>query len=106
MTLLSPHPSDVVAETVTATTLVGVQDLRVRPSVRDTIRQSLAMAWRATKKMRRNPEQFFDVTIQPLLFTAMFAFIFGGAISGSVESYLPILITGILAQTALTACMA
>ena len=64
------------------------------------------MAWRATKKMRRNPEQFFDVTIQPLLFTAMFAYIFGGAISGSVDDYLPILIPGILAQTALTACVA
>ena len=64
------------------------------------------MAWRATKKMRRNPEQLFDVTIQPLLFTAMFAYIFGGAISGSVADYLPILIPGILAQTALTACMA
>ena len=64
------------------------------------------MAWRATKKMRRNPEQFFDVTIQPLLFTAMFAYIFGGAISGDVASYLPIIIPGILAQTALTACMA
>ena len=64
------------------------------------------MAWRATKKMRRNPEQFFDVTIQPLLFTAMFAYIFGGAISGSVADYLPIIIPGILAQTALTACMA
>ena len=36
-------------------------------------------------KMRRNFEQLFDVTIQPLLFTAMFAGIFGGAISGSVE---------------------
>ena len=43
------------------------------------------MAWRALKKMRRNPEQLFDVTIQPLLFTAMFACIFGGAISGSVQ---------------------
>ena len=64
------------------------------------------MAWRATKKMRRNPEQWFDVTIQPLLFTAMFAYIFGGAISGSVADYLPILIPGILAQTALTASMA
>ena len=42
------------------------------------------MAWRALKKMRRNPEQFFDVTLQPLLFTAMFAYIFGGAISGDV----------------------
>jgi ABC-2 type transport system permease protein len=56
--------------------------------------------------MRRNPEQWFDVTLQPLLFTAMFAYILGGAISGSVQDYLPIVITGILAQTALTACMA
>ena len=80
--------------------------LATRPSLRDTLDQTLAMAWRALKKMRRNPEQLFDVTLQPLLFTAMFAYIFGGAISGSVENYLPIVIPGILAQTALTACMA
>ena len=102
MTLLS----STVDETVTAVTHAGVTDLPARPSVADTFSQSLAMAWRATKKMRRNPEQFFDVTIQPLLFTAMFAYIFGGAISGSVADYLPIIIPGILAQTALTACMA
>ncbi|PWN02752.1 ABC transporter [Nocardioides silvaticus] len=80
--------------------------LSARPSLRETVNQTLAMAWRATKKMRRNPEQFFDVTLQPLLFTAMFAYIFGGAISGSVSDYLPIVIPGILAQTALTTCMA
>jgi len=102
MSVLSPA----VDETVTATTPVGTQDLPVRPSLADTLSQSRAMAWRALKKMRRNPEQWFDVTIQPLLFTAMFAYIFGGAISGSVEDYLPTIITGILAQTALTACMA
>ena len=72
----------------------------------ETVEQTLSMAWRATKKMRRNPEQFFDVTLQPILFTAMFAYIFGGAITGSVGSYLPLIIPGILAQTALTACMA
>jgi ABC-2 type transport system permease protein len=77
-----------------------------RVSLHETISQTLTMAWRATKKMRRNPEQFFDVTIQPLLFTAMFAYIFGGAISGGVSAYLPLMIPGILAQTALTACMA
>ncbi|WP_278259174.1 ABC transporter permease [Nocardioides convexus] len=80
--------------------------LAARPSLRDTVNQTLAMAWRATKKMRRNPEQFFDVTLQPVLFTAMFAYIFGGAVSGSVAEYLPLIIPGILAQTALTACMA
>jgi ABC-2 type transport system permease protein len=80
--------------------------LRPRVTVADTVSQTMTMAWRATKKMRRNPEQFFDVTIQPLLFTAMFAYIFGGAISGDVEAYLPLLIPGMIAQTVLTTCMA
>jgi ABC-2 type transport system permease protein len=80
--------------------------VRHRVSVPEAVGQTMAMAWRATKKMRRNPEQFFDVLIQPLLFTAMFAYIFGGAVSGDVASYLPLLIPGILAQTTLTACIA
>jgi ABC-2 type transport system permease protein len=79
--------------------------LAARPTLRDTIEQTRAMAWRALLKMRRNPQQFFDVTLQPLLFTAMFSYIFGGAVAGSTQSYLPIIIPGILAQTTLTACM-
>lgn len=81
------------------------RELTVRVSLRDTVSQTLAMAWRSWTKMLRNPEQFFDVIIQPLLFTAMFAYVFGGAISGDVGSYLPLLIPGILAQTTLTVCM-
>jgi ABC-2 type transport system permease protein len=81
-------------------------DVSARVSARESLGQTLSMAWRATKKMRRNPEQFFDVLIQPLLFTAMFAYIFGGAVSGDVGSYLPLIIPGILAQTTLTACIA
>lgn len=81
-------------------------DVRDRISTKETLSQTLAMTWRALKKMRRNPEQFFDVIIQPLLFTAMFAYIFGGAVSGDVHSYLPLLIPGILAQTTLTTCIA
>jgi ABC-2 type transport system permease protein len=81
-------------------------DLPGHVSLKDTVSQTMTMAWRATKKMRRNPEQFFDVTIQPILFTAMFAYIFGGAIAGTVHDYLPLLIPGILAQTVLTTCMA
>jgi ABC-2 type transport system permease protein len=81
---------------------------RTRPhaTLPETVSQTLSMAWRALKKMRRNPEQFFDVSIQPLLFTAMFAYVFGGAISGDVKSYLPLMIPGIVAQTVLTTCMA
>jgi daunorubicin/doxorubicin transport system permease protein len=84
----------------------AVDRARPRNSLAETVSQTLSMAWRATKKMRRKPEQFFDVTIQPLLFTAMFAYIFGGAISGNVKSYLPLMIPGIVAQTVLTTCMA
>ncbi|HYK68496.1 MAG TPA: ABC transporter permease [Streptosporangiaceae bacterium] len=84
----------------------AVARARPRTSVAETLSQTFSMAWRALKKMRRNPEQFFDVTIQPLLFTAMFAYIFGGAISGNVRSYLPLMIPGIVGQTVLTTCMA
>jgi ABC-2 type transport system permease protein len=80
--------------------------LRPHVGLGETVSQTMSMAWRATKKMRRNPEQFFDVTLQPILFTVMFAYIFGGAISGDVKSYLPLMIPGILAQTVLTTCMA
>ena len=83
----------------------AVARTRPRTTVAETVSQTLIMAWRALKKMRRNLEQFFDVTIQPLLFTAMFAYLFGGAISGSPHSYLPLLIPGIVAQTVLTTCM-
>src|SRR5579863_7372484 len=84
---------------------VAVTQTRARVTVAETVTQTLSMAWRALKKMRRNPEQFFDVTLQPLLFTAMFAYVFGGAISGNVKAYLPLMIPGIVAQTVLTTCM-
>ncbi len=77
-----------------------------RVGLRATVHQVLTLAWRATMKMRRNFEQLFDVTIQPLLFTAMFAGIFGGAISGSVDGYLPWIIPGLVGQTVMTACVA
>lgn len=99
--LLPPGTTQTVVMTPT-----GARDLPERPSLRETASQTLTMAWRAIKKMQRNFEQMFDVTIQPVLFTAMFAFIFGGAISGDVESYLPTIITGLIGQTVLTACVA
>src|SRR5699024_11811353 len=58
------------------------------------------------KKMRLQPESFADVSIQHILFTMMFAYIFGGAISGDVADYLPFMVPGILAMSCLTASMA
>ena len=80
--------------------------LSTRVGLRDTLAQTMTLAWRATMKMRRNFEQMFDVTLQPLLFTAMFAGIFGGAVAGSVSGYNPVIIPGLVGQTVLTACVA
>jgi ABC-2 type transport system permease protein len=77
-----------------------------RVGLADTVSQTMTLAWRATMKMRRSMEVMFDVTIQPLIFTGMFAYIFGGAISGDVQSYLPLIIPGLIGQTVLTACVA
>ncbi|MCM3746661.1 ABC transporter permease [Paenibacillus pasadenensis] len=70
-----------------------------RTSPGQTIRNALTMAYRGLLKIKRTPEQLFDVTLQPILFTLMFSYIFGGAISGDVHSYLPVIIPGILVQT-------
>jgi ABC-2 type transport system permease protein len=98
-------PADIRASMPAVDPATAVARTRPRTSLAETLSQTFSMAWRALKKMRRNPEQFFDVTLQPLLFTAMFAYIFGGAISGNVKAYLPLLIPGIVAQTVLTTCM-
>lgn len=91
--------------TLTAARGGALPQLSTHVSFIETVRQSWLMAGRALQKMRRNPEQFFDVTLQPLLFTPMFGYIFGGAVAGDVSKYLPLLIPGLLAQTALTTCM-
>ncbi|KQV70021.1 ABC transporter [Nocardioides sp. Root122] len=92
----------------TGLTVTDPADVVIPPrvSLADTLSQTLTLAWRATMKMRRSMEVMFDVTIQPLIFTGMFAYIFGGAISGDVGSYLPLIIPGLIGQTVLTACVA
>lgn len=73
-----------------------------KPSFNQSLRNSLTMAYRGVLKIRRTPEQLFDVTLQPIIFILMFTYIFGGAISGNVQNYLPVIIPGILVQTVIT----
>lgn len=78
------------------------QKLRRHATLRQTISNSWTMAYRGLLKIKRTPEQLFDVVLQPILFTLMFTYIFGGAIAGNVASYLPVIIPGILVQTVIT----
>jgi ABC-2 type transport system permease protein len=90
----------------TSTSRPAARTVQASVPLRDAMTQISSLAWRALLKMRRNPEQLVDVTAMPVLFTVMFGFMFGGAISGSQASYLPILIPGIIAMTTITACVA
>ncbi len=57
---------------------------------------------RGLLKFKHNPQLLVDVTIVPIVFTVMFASIFGGVIAGGVSDYLPILIPGVLVNVVTT----
>ncbi len=78
------------------------RDLKNHVSIGQTLANTFTMAYRGLLKIKRTPEQLMDVTLQPIIFTLMFAYLFGGAIAGDVQNYLPQLIPGILVQTVIT----
>ncbi|MFE3228415.1 ABC transporter permease [Nocardia sp. NPDC059228] len=82
-----------------AATVAPIPEVSNHIPFRQTVANSFTMAYRGLLKIKHNPEQLFDVTVQPILFTALFAGIFGGAMAGSVSAYLPTLIPGLLVQT-------
>jgi ABC-2 type transport system permease protein len=73
-------------------------DLTVRPPVRPAgpVAASLTFAWRSVLKIWHVPEQLGDVIGIPILFTLLFTYLFGGAVSGSTHDYLQFLLPGTL----------
>lgn len=74
-----------------------------RPAVHPTnlAQQSWIMVRRNLIHTRRMPEMLSDVTIQPIMFVVLFAYVFGPAISIGVPgvSYKEYLLPGIMGQT-------
>ncbi|MDT0203630.1 ABC transporter permease [Nocardioides sp. AE5] len=73
-----------------------------RPEIRDTglLRQSLVIVRRNLIHIKRMPEMLMDVTIQPVMFVMLFAFVFGGSIATNAPSgYREWLLAGIMGQT-------
>ena len=66
------------------------------------LRQTFALARRGLLRMKHSPQQLFDVIIVPIVFTVMFANIFGGAVAGGVDNYLVLLVPGVLVSVAVT----
>ncbi len=70
------------------------------------LRHSLTLAWRTLVRIRRNPEQLLDVTLQPIIFVTLFVFLFGGAIKGETRhEYLQFVLPGIAVMTVVFASM-
>lgn len=102
--------SDIEAPTTTASARMDTKVAAAlgggeRPAPASPIASSLTFGWRALLKIKHVPEQLFDVTMFPIMFTLMFTFIFGGAIAGSPQDYLPYLAPGILVQTVIMITM-
>jgi ABC-2 type transport system permease protein len=60
---------------------------------------SLALAGRNLQHVRQIPEKLLDVTLQPIMFVLLFAFVFGNVIAVPGGSYREYLIGGILVQS-------
>jgi ABC-2 type transport system permease protein len=72
-----------------------------RPPVASPWSAALAFGWRGMLKVKHVPEQLLDVTITPVMFTLMFTYLFGGAISGSTSAYLDYILPGVLVMSVL-----
>ena len=72
-----------------------------KPQRATALSAALTFAWRGILKIKHVPEQLFDVTLTPILFTVMFTYLFGGALAGSPREYLQFLLPAILVMTVL-----
>lgn len=61
--------------------------------------QTGTMVWRNLIHIKRQPEALLDVTIQPVMFVLLFAFVFGSSITIPGGNYKEFLLPGIMAQT-------
>src|SRR5271157_5903636 len=95
---------------MTTTTLtprpVGIDRPRSSGAVLGSFSDIWAMTRRNLVHIAREPMQLSDVTIQPVLFTVLFVYIFGGAIAlPGGGSYVDYLLAGILALNLVTSVM-
>lgn len=80
-------------------------DTETKSSFRWAVSDTIEMVKRNLRHIPRSPELLLDVTIQPVIFTVLFVYVFGGAIQIPGMSYVNYLMAGIFVQTLIFACM-
>lgn len=83
--------------------MTAITDTAIAPRVSplDAIRHTLTLTWRSLVQIKHNPQDLIDLSVQPIMFTVLFAYVFGTAISGSTHSYMQFALAGIITQNAL-----
>lgn len=77
-----------------------------RPQVILELLDSLTIAKRNLRTIRRNPDLLLDVTLQPIVSVVIFGLVLGGALQASTGgNYINFLMAGIFVQTALFGSM-
>ena len=68
-------------------------------SARHLVSDSLVMMQRNLAHVRQIPEKLLDVTLQPIMFVLLFAYVFGGVIAIPDGNYREYLLGGVLVQS-------
>lgn len=68
------------------------------------VHDTWVVARRGLIHIRRVPESLADATFQPIMFTLLFAYVFGGAIAVQGGNYREFMIGGVFAQTIVFSC--
>ncbi|MDU2242039.1 MAG: ABC transporter permease [Paenibacillus sp.] len=77
-----------------------MESLMMKPNnLKSALMDILALAKRNILKVKHTPDKLIDVTVIPVFFMIVFSYLFGGAIAGGIQEYLPIIVPGILIQT-------
>ncbi len=77
-----------------------------RIGVTGNLRHIGALTRRNLMRIKADPESMFDAVLMPVIFTLLFVYVFGGAISGSQQDYKQYMIPGLLGTTGLNLAMA
>jgi ABC-2 type transport system permease protein len=81
------------------TMIADPTDVSRATRARWALADGLAIARRNLTHVRHVPEKLIDVTLQPLMFVLLFAYVFGSAIAVPGSSYREYLMAGIFVQT-------
>ncbi|WP_028810588.1 ABC transporter permease [Streptomyces flavidovirens] len=92
-------PDELTFQAPKAEELAALLVSKDRPPRPSALSASLTFGWRAMLKIKHVPEQLFDVTAFPIMMVLMYAYLFGGALAGSVGEYVQFLLPGILTMS-------